>query len=47
MENHGTFLVGTDLEDLFYKADVIENTAKIAFISNSIGQPILPEFQID
>jgi len=47
MENHGTFIVGTDLDDLYYKADVIENTAKIAFISNSIGQPILPEFQID
>jgi len=47
MENHGTFIIGKNLDDLFYKADVIENTAKIAFISNSIGQPILPEFRID
>jgi len=37
MENHGTFIVGTDLYDLFYKADVVENTAKIATLTKALG----------
>ncbi len=40
MENHGTFIVGTDLYDLFYKADVVENTAKIAYLCKAIGTPV-------
>jgi L-ribulose-5-phosphate 4-epimerase len=37
MENHGTFVVGNDLYSLLYNAEKVENTAKIAYIANSLG----------
>lgn len=40
MENHGTFIVGTDLYDLLYKADVVENTAKIAYLCKALGTTV-------
>jgi L-ribulose-5-phosphate 4-epimerase len=40
MENHGTFIVGSDFYDLFYKADVVENTAKIACLCKTLGTPV-------
>ncbi len=43
--NHGVFVIGKDLDDLFFKSDVVENTARIAFISQMIGEPILPQFK--
>ncbi len=39
MENHGVFLVGNDLNDLFYKAEILENTAKIAYLCKTLGGP--------
>jgi len=39
MENHGTFVVGENLYDLLYKAEVIENTARIAWLCRSLGKP--------
>lgn len=39
MENHGTFIVGTDLYDVLYKAEVVENTAGIAYLCRDIGTP--------
>ncbi len=44
MENHGTFIKGTDLYDILYKAEVVENTARIAYICREIGTP--KEFEI-
>jgi L-ribulose-5-phosphate 4-epimerase len=44
MENHGAFVVGSDLYDLLYKAEVVENTARIAWLCNSLGEPKEFEF---
>ncbi|UCH63640.1 MAG: class II aldolase/adducin family protein [Fidelibacterota bacterium] len=44
MENHGVFLVGNDLPDLLYKAEVIENTARIAILCENIGAPVKFEY---
>lgn len=44
MENHGIFVVGKDLYDLLYKAEVVENTARIAFYCNCLGTPTPFEF---
>lgn len=44
MENHGVFLVGNDLHDLLYKAEVIENTARIAILCQNIGTPVKFEY---
>ena len=45
MENHGTFVVGSDLYDLLYKAEVVENTARIAYFSEALGTPRSFTFQ--
>lgn len=45
MENHGTFLVGSDLYDLLYKAEVVENTARIAYMCEALGTPRSFTFQ--
>jgi len=39
MENHGVFVVGKDLEDLLYKAETVENTARIAYLCKALGDP--------
>ena len=44
MENHGTFVVGKDLYDLLYKAEVVENTARIAWLCKALGTPVEFEF---
>jgi len=33
------FIIGKDLEDILYKAEVIENAARIAYLSEQIGEP--------
>lgn len=45
MENHGVFIIGADLSDLLYNAEKLENTAKIAYMSQALGGPkeFLPE----
>lgn len=40
MENHGFFIIGKDLNDLLYKAEVVENTAKIAYLCKTLGYPV-------
>ena len=40
MENHGVFVIGEDLFDLLYKAEVVENTARIATLTQMIGNPV-------
>jgi L-fuculose-phosphate aldolase len=40
MENHGVFVVGTDLFDLLYNAEKVENTARIAYYCVALGDPI-------
>jgi len=40
MENHGIFIVGTDLYDLLYKAELVENTARIAYLCQALGTPV-------
>ena len=47
MQNHGTFVVGKDLDDLYFKGDVVENTAHIACLSEMIGTPIMPDYVLD
>ena len=44
MENHGTFVVGRDLYDLLYRAEVVENTARIAWFCKALGEPEQFEF---
>jgi len=44
MENHGAFVVGSDLYDLLYKAEVVENTARIAWLCKALGEPKQFEF---
>ena len=44
MENHGTFVVGKDLYDLLYKAEVVENTARVAWLCKALGTPVEFEF---
>jgi L-ribulose-5-phosphate 4-epimerase len=39
MENHGVFVVGKDLLDLFYNAETLENTARIAYFCKALGEP--------
>lgn len=39
MQNHGFFIIGKDMEDILYKAEVIENAARIAYLSEQIGEP--------
>lgn len=39
MENHGVFVVGKDLLDLFYNAEKLKNTAKIAYYCKALGEP--------
>ena len=41
MENHGVFIAGKTLEEIFYKADLLENTAKIAYLSEQLGNSII------
>jgi L-ribulose-5-phosphate 4-epimerase len=40
MQNHGFFIVGKDLNDLFYRAEMVENTAKIALLCKILGKPV-------
>ena len=40
MENHGVFVIGKNLHDLLYKAEVVENAARISILTNSIGNPV-------
>ncbi|HUU28241.1 MAG TPA: class II aldolase/adducin family protein [archaeon] len=44
MENHGTFVVGADLYDVLYQAEVVENTARIAYLCKALGEPVKFEF---
>ncbi|MGK9475221.1 class II aldolase/adducin family protein [Melioribacter sp. OK-6-Me] len=39
MENHGVFVVGKDLDELLNNAELVENTARIAYLLKSIGTP--------
>lgn len=39
MENHGVFVVGKDLEELLNNAELVENTARIAYLLKTIGTP--------
>ena len=40
MENHGFFVIGEDLNDLLYKGEVVENTARIAYLTKALGTPV-------
>lgn len=40
MQNHGVFVVGKDLLSMVYTAELIEETAKIALFSQSLGNPL-------
>jgi len=40
MENHGTFIIGNDLLDLFYRAEVVESTAQVAYLCQALGTPV-------
>jgi len=44
MENHGVFVAGKDLYDLLYKGEVVENTARIAWLCKALGEPVEFEF---
>ena len=44
MANHGVFVVGRDLYDLLYRAEVVENTARIAWFCKALGEPEQFEF---
>jgi L-fuculose-phosphate aldolase len=37
LKNHGTVALGTDLEDAFYCADLIEKSARVAILANRLG----------
>lgn len=37
MENHGAFIVGADLYGILYKAEVLEETARVAYFCLTIG----------
>lgn len=39
MENHGVFVIGKDLYDLLYNAEIVENTARIAYFIKALGNP--------
>lgn len=48
MQNHGVFVVGSDLYDLLYKGEVVENTARIAYFCETLGTPVefdLPDLE--
>ena len=45
MQNHGFFIIGKDLCDLFYSAEMVENTAKIAWLCKSLGKPLEFSYQ--
>jgi len=40
MQNHGTFIVGKNLEDILYQAEVVESTAQIAYLCKALGTPL-------
>lgn len=40
MENHGFFIIGKNLKEIFYNAELVENTAKIAWLCKSLGKPV-------
>ena len=44
MENHGVFVVGRDLYELLYTAEVVENAARIAWLCKALGEPKRFEF---
>lgn len=44
LQNHGTFIVGKNLHDLLYNAEVVENTAKIAYFAYRLGTPVKFDF---
>lgn len=44
MQNHGVFVAGKDLYDLLYKGEVVENTARIAWLCKALGKPVEFEF---
>ncbi len=37
LKNHGTVALGTDIEDAFYCADLIEKSARVAILSGMLG----------
>ncbi|MBN2287899.1 MAG: class II aldolase/adducin family protein [Candidatus Glassbacteria bacterium] len=37
MQNHGVFVVGKDLYDLLYRGEVVENTARVAWLCKALG----------
>ncbi len=39
MKEHGVLALGPDLKAAYYLADLVEATAKIAFIEENIGTP--------
>ena len=39
MKEHGILTLGADLKTAFYLADLVEDTAKIAFIEGNIKTP--------
>ena len=39
MENHGVFVLAEDLPHLLYKAEVVENTARVAYLAQDLGEP--------
>lgn len=44
MQNHGVFVIGSDLYDILYKGEVVENTARIAYVCETLGTPVEFEF---
>ena len=40
MENHGFFVIGNDLNDMLYKGEVVENTARVAYLTKALGTPV-------
>jgi L-ribulose-5-phosphate 4-epimerase len=45
MENHGVFVVAQDLPNLLYNAELVENTARIAYFCKALGTVKPFEFQ--
>jgi L-ribulose-5-phosphate 4-epimerase len=40
MENHGFFVTGKDLNDMLYKGEVVENAARVAYLTKALGTPV-------
>lgn len=38
LKNHGTVALGTDIDDAFYCADLIEKSARVAILASSLGE---------